>query len=61
MRSGELGTFLDAHFSVKHARDLPIDSIVSDFLTSEEILSARCSECDNCGRIWLQTHQDKDE
>lgn len=60
--AGEWEKFLDTHFSVKYPHDLPIDSIVSDFLTRQEILFRHnMYECDTCGRLWLQTHPDKDE
>jgi len=60
--AGQQDAFLDAHFARSYPRGLAIESLLSDFWTRQSVAyERRMYECEACGRLWVQTHPDKNE
>jgi hypothetical protein len=59
---GQREAFLDAHFARSYPRDLDIKSLLSDFWTRQSVAyERRMYECEECGRLYVQTRPDKNE
>jgi hypothetical protein len=55
LQQGKWQDFLNRQFTSEYPRDLDVQNVLSDLLTSVLIRFSRVLyECEECGRLWLQ-------
>jgi hypothetical protein len=55
VRNGTRDEWIDAHFSAVYPKYVSDSDVISDILSSHYMAhSLRLSECEKCGRVWIQ-------
>jgi hypothetical protein len=55
VRNGTRDEWINAHFNAVYPKSLSDSEVISDILSSHYVAhSLRLSECEKCGRLWIQ-------